>query len=77
MSERYNDNIKRPRPKENQPGILKIYTIYWKIQQMASGPGESAAGVTCLSMRIHPKSCCIFPLTVTATLPVGSRKGAV
>ena len=39
--------------------------------------GESAAGVTYLSMRIHPKSCCIFPLKVSATLLNGSRKGAV
>ena len=38
---------------------------------------ESAAGVTYLSMRIHPKSCCIFPLKVSATLLNGSRKGTV
>ena len=38
---------------------------------------ESAAGVTYLSMRIHPKSCHIFPLKVSATLLNGSRKGAV
>ena len=39
--------------------------------------GESAAGVTYLSMRIHLKSCSIFPLKVSATLLNGSRKGAV
>ena len=39
--------------------------------------GESAAGVTYLSMRIHPKSCCIFLLKESATLLNGSRKGAV
>ena len=39
--------------------------------------GESTAGVTYLSMRIHPKSCRIFPLKVSATLLNGSRKGAV
>ena len=39
--------------------------------------GESAAGVTYPSMRIHSKSCCIFPLKVSATLLNGSRKGAV
>ena len=27
--------------------------------------GESAAWVTYLSMRIHPKRCCIFPLKVS------------
>ena len=30
--------------------------------------GESAAGVTCLPMRIHPKSCHISPLKVAAYL---------
>ena len=39
--------------------------------------GESAAGVIYLSMRIHLKSCCIFPLIVSATLLNCSRKGAV
>ena len=39
--------------------------------------GESAAGVTYLSMRIHLKSCGIFPLKLSATLLIGSRKGAV
>ena len=39
--------------------------------------GESAAGVTYLSMRIHPKSCRIFPFKVSATLLNGSRKGTV
>ena len=39
--------------------------------------GESTAGVTYLSMRIHTKSYCIFPLKVSATLLNGSRKGAV
>ena len=39
--------------------------------------GESAAGVTYLSMRIHLKSCCIFPVKVSATLLNGSMKGAV
>ena len=40
-------------------------------------PGESAAGVTYLSMRIHPRSCLILPLKVVATLLSGSRKGAI
>ena len=39
--------------------------------------GESAAGATYLSMRIHPRSYPIFPLKVHATLLNGSRKGAV
>ena len=39
--------------------------------------GESIAGVTYLSMRKHPRICCIFPLKVSATLLSGSGKGAV
>ena len=46
---------KRPKPKESQQAILKIYAFCWKIQQRASGPGESAAGVMYLSL--HLKSC--------------------
>ena len=64
--------------KDNQLEILKIYEFCQKIQQMASGPGESTAGVTYLSMKkIHPKSCCIFPWKVATTLFSGSRKGAI
>ena len=39
--------------------------------------GESAVGVTYLSMRIHPKSYHIFPLKVSATLLNDSRKGTI
>ena len=46
MSQRYNDNIKRPKLQDTQQGILKIYSFCWKIQQKALGPGESTAGVT-------------------------------
>ena len=56
---------------------VNIYAFCWKIQQRASGPGDSAAGVTYLFMRIHSKSCCIFPLKVAATLFSDSRQGAV
>ena len=42
-----------------------------------SCPLESTAGVTYLSMRIHPKSYLIFPQKVTATLLSGSRKCTV
>ena len=35
--------------------------------------GESAAGVTYLSMRVHPKSCRIFPLKISSTLMVQGR----
>ena len=77
MGQRYNDNTRRQKPKQNQPGILKNYAFFRNIQQRASDPGKTAAGVTYPSMRIHPKSCCIFPLKITATLLSGSTKGAI
>ena len=40
MRQRYNNNTKRPKPKENQLEILKIYTICQKIQQKTLAPGE-------------------------------------
>ena len=46
MSPRYIDYTKRPKLKENQLGILKIYAFCQKIRQRALFPGESAAGVT-------------------------------
>ena len=45
MSQRYNDNIKRPKLQNIQLGILNIYAYFWKIQQRVSGPGASTAGV--------------------------------
>ena len=48
---------KRPEPTENKLRILQFCTFCQKIQQRASGPEESASGVTYLSMRIHPKIC--------------------
>ena len=61
MSQRYNANTKRPKANKNRLRIKKINTFCRKIQQRASGPGESAAGFTYLSMRIHSKSWRIFP----------------
>ena len=53
MSQRYNGNIKRPKPL----GILEIYSFCQKIQQKASGPGESTTGIMWyVSLRIHPKT---------------------
>ena len=57
----------RPKPQDTQLGILKIYAFSLKIQQRASCPGESAAGVAYLSVRIHPKSCHMFHLKVATT----------
>ena len=64
MTQRYNDNTKKPKLKENQLGILKIYVFYWKIQRRGSGPGESTSGVTYIFVRIHLRSCHILPLKV-------------
>ena len=76
MRQWYNDNTKRTKPTENQLRILKLYAFCQKIQQRASGLGESAVGVTYLSTIMYPKNCCILPLKVAATLLIGSRKGA-
>ena len=66
-----------PNPQENQLEILNIYAFCQKIQQRASGSGESAAGLTYLSRRINTKSCCIFPQKGATTLLSSSREGAV
>ena len=47
---------------------LENLGILLEIQQKALGPGANNAGITYTSMGIHPKSCCIFPLKITATL---------
>ena len=39
MGQRYNDNTKWPKLRENQLGILETYALCLKIQQSASGPG--------------------------------------
>ena len=77
MSQICNDNTKRPKPQDIQLGILKIYAFSREFKHRASGPGEGTAGVRYFCMRIHPKTCCRFPLKVAATLLNGSRKGAV
>ena len=45
MSQTYNDNIKRPKLPDIQPGILKIYAFWLKIQQRNLGSGGNTAGV--------------------------------
>ena len=70
MGQRYNDNTKWPKLRENQLGILETYALCLKIQQSASGPGGVLLELLSiyLSMRIHSKSYHIFPLKVAATL---------
>ena len=45
LSQRYNYSTKRPKLKENQLGILKIYAFCQINQQRASAPAESTAEV--------------------------------
>ena len=73
MSQIYNDNTKRPKPKENQLGILGIssreFTHFAGIS--AEGLGfrrECCWDYVSLSLRICPKSCYIFPLKVAFML---------
>ena len=51
-----------------QRSQLENLGILLEIQQKALGPGANNAGITYTSMGIHAKSCCIFPLKITATL---------
>ena len=75
MSQIYNDNTRRPKPTENQLGILGISS--WEFMHFTGNSAEGAAGTTYLSLRICPKSCFIFPLKVASTLLSGSGKDAV
>ena len=50
-----NGNTKRPKLQDTQLGVSKIYSFCQKMWQGVSGPGESAAGVTYLSLTIYPK----------------------
>ena len=43
MCQKYNSNTKLPKPQDTQLEILKMYTFCRKVQQRASGPGESTA----------------------------------
>ena len=81
MSQIYNDNTKRPKPKENQLGILGIssreFTHY--VGNSAEGLGsrrECCWGYISI-FENTPKSCRISPLKLTAILLSGSGKGTV
>ena len=64
--QRYNDNTKRPKSQHTQLWILKMYAFCCKIQQRASGSGESTAGgyISVYGntpkelLHLPPKSCC-------------------
>ena len=74
MSQRYSDNTKRPKPKENQLGILKIYAFFRKIPQRALGPGESCYWGYEAIYENTPKKLLHLPQKVAATLLSGPRK---
>ena len=48
MDQRYNDNTKMLKPKENQLGILKTGDLKHFAWKFSRGPWESATGVTYL-----------------------------
>ena len=81
MSQIYSDNTKRPKPKENQLGILALSS-----KEFTHSVGNSAEGLGSRKGRCWGyvsifeetlKSCHIFPLKGAATLLSGSGKGAV
>ena len=81
MSQTYNDNTKRTKPKENQLGILGTSS-----RQFTHSGGNSAEGLRPGRERCWgyififgntPKSCRISPLKVAMTLLSGSGKGTV
>ena len=73
MRQIYNDNTKKPKPKENQLGILKIYA-FWP--NSAEDLGSRRALMVLRIYENAPKNCRIFPLKVVTTLLSGSRKDA-
>ena len=60
MRQRYNNNTKKPKPKENELAILKCMHFARKISRRPQVQ-ESTAGVTYLSMRMHPKIAAFSP----------------
>ena len=65
MSQIYNENTKRPKPKKSAWDVKSFCILC---------PGESAAVVTYLSMRIQPKNYHIFPKKIAATLHEVQRR---
>ena len=80
MSQIYNDNTQRPKPKENQLGILGVSSRVFMHSVGNSAEGLESRRELCWShisiFENTPKSCHITPLKVAATLLSGSEKGA-
>ena len=83
MGQTYNDKviIKRPKPKENQLGILGISPGEFTHSVGNSAEGLGSGRECCWGyisvFENTPKSCCISPLKVAMILLSGSGKGAV
>ena len=81
MSQTYDDNTKRPKPKENQLGILAIssrkFTHFAGNSAGGLGSGRERSWGYVSVFENTPKSCCISPLKVATTLLNGSGKGTV
>ena len=81
MSQIYNDKTKRPKPKDNQLGILGISSreFTYSVGNSAEGlrSGREPCWVYVSIFENTPKSCCISPLKVDTTLLSGSGKGAI
>ena len=74
MSQSYKGNTKRPKLKQNQLGILRIYAFCQKIQQRA---GESTAAVPIFVWEYNWKVAACSPPKLAITLFSVSWKGTV
>ena len=89
MSQRFNDNTKRPQPKENQ---LEIFKVMYFARKFSRGPRVQERALLGLHIYLHlstyasiyisvsentSKKLHIVPLKVDATLLSGSRKDTV
>ena len=81
MSQTYDDYTKRPKPKENQLGILGISSREFMHSVVNSAEDLGSRRKHCLGYKSifenTPKSCCISPLKVATTLLSGWGKGTV
>ena len=73
QGQRYNDNTKRPKSKENQPGIFKIILLENSAEGLGSRREHCWGYISIYTGEKLPQ----LPLKVAATLLSGSRKGPV
>ena len=53
MGQGYNDNIKRPKPKESQIGILKVDAFCWKIHRNLTSWKGCVIQLNCREVLTH------------------------